>query len=102
MGKLRKLQTIFLLTISSLIFAQSVAASDPTSSPDGFSMISAPLVKNMLETNSGIVINVLSNLEFDLQHISGSINIPITLLETSTKLPTDKNIALVFYCMGKH
>ena len=102
MGNLLKLHTFLLLTALSLILAQPVMASDPTpSSPDGFSIISAPMVKHMLDTNTGMVINVLSDLEFDMQHITGSINIPITSLETTDQLPKDKNTMLVFYCMGK-
>ena len=66
-----------------------------------FFIISAPMVKHMLDNKSGVVINVLSDLEYGLQHISGSINIPVNQVETTDKLPKDKSTPLVFYCMGK-
>ncbi len=101
MGKLLKLHTFLLLTALSLLLVQPVLASEPTPNLDGFSIISAPMVKHMLDANTGMVINVLSDLEFDMQHISGSINIPISNLETTDQLPKDPNTMLVFYCMGK-
>ncbi len=63
--------------------------------------ITAPMVKHMLDSGTGIVIHALSQLEFEMQHITGTINISIDNLETSTKLPEDKDTPLVFYCMGK-
>jgi hypothetical protein len=62
--------------------------------------ISAPEVKFMLEKNSATVINVLSKIEYDAQHINGSINIPIISLRTSDKLPKDLTRSIIFYCMG--
>ncbi len=62
--------------------------------------ISAPVVKNMLEKGDAVVINLLSRLEYDLHHITGSINIPINELKTSDKLPKDKSTPIIFYCMG--
>ena len=62
--------------------------------------ISAPVVKNMLEQENAVVINVLSHLEYDLHHITGSINIPLNKLETSDKLPKDLSTTLIFHCMG--
>jgi len=68
---------------------------------NGFKEISAPEVKNMIEERKAVVVNLLSRLEHEIQHIPDSINIPIIEIETTDKLPQDKNSALVLYCMGK-
>ena len=63
--------------------------------------ITAPEVKNMLETNKqALLINVLSKIEFDGLHISGSINIPSIDFPDSKLLPTDKQTPIITYCMG--
>lgn len=62
--------------------------------------ISAPEVKIMLEKGEAVVIHVLSEIEFNIQHIPGSINIPIIKMKTTDKLPKDKDTPLIFYCMG--
>lgn len=63
--------------------------------------ITAPELKKL--TGQGaepLIINVLSDIEYDMQHISGSINIPINQLMTTTKLPDNKEVPLVFYCLS--
>lgn len=65
-----------------------------------YEVVSAPVVKNMLEKDNAVVIHVLSELEYELHHITGSINIPINKLATSDKLPADKTTPVIFYCMG--
>jgi Rhodanese-like domain len=63
--------------------------------------ISAPMLKHMMENDKKVVVvHVLSGIEYEMHHISGSINIPINLLEGSAELPADKNTPIVFYCMG--
>jgi len=63
--------------------------------------ISAPEVKNLLDHNEAIAIHVLSSFEYDIQHISKSINIPVNKLEQQIdKLPKDKKFPIIFYCMG--
>lgn len=63
--------------------------------------ISAPMLKHMMENDRKVVVvNVLSGIEYEMHHITGSINIPINLLEGCDRLPADKNTPLVFYCMG--
>lgn len=68
---------------------------------EGFSEITAPEVKVMLDDGKSVVVNVLSDIEYSLQHISGSINIPVNYMETTQALPRDKKTHLVFYCMAK-
>lgn len=62
--------------------------------------ITAPEVRRALEEKSALVVNVLSAIEHDIQHIPGSINIPITKIKTSKRLSQDKNHPIIFYCMG--
>jgi len=66
-----------------------------------FTEITAPETKMMMEQNKEVVlINVLSELEYELQHIKGSISIPVNELKDSPLLPKDKQTPLIFYCMG--
>ncbi|MBL7204178.1 MAG: rhodanese-like domain-containing protein [Desulfobacteraceae bacterium] len=65
-----------------------------------FKKISAPEVKNMFERGNTVLVDVLSKIEYDMQHITGSITIPIIKMETTNKLPKDKDTPLIFYCMG--
>jgi len=63
--------------------------------------ISAPEVKNLLDHDKAVAIHVLSSFEYDIQHISKSINIPVNKMEQQLdKLPKDKNFPIIFYCMG--
>lgn len=62
--------------------------------------LTAPEVKMMVEENGAMLINVLSRIEYDMQHIPGSINIPIIEVATSDKLPLQKETPIIFYCMG--
>lgn len=68
---------------------------------NGFKEITAPETKLMMDENpSTLLINVLSSLEYELQHITNSISIPVNQLKNSPLLPEDKNVPLIFYCMG--
>lgn len=62
--------------------------------------ITAPEVKEMIEGGKGVLVHVLSPIEYEMQHIPGSINIPITDMPTTTSLPKELSTPLVFYCMG--
>ncbi len=64
-------------------------------------IINAPEVKKMIEEEQPVLlVNVLSQLEYESLHITGSINIPIDKLKSSNLLPEDKNTPVIFYCMG--
>jgi rhodanese-related sulfurtransferase len=76
-------------------------ASLPTAGAEGPRKITAPEVKKMVEDDQALLVHVLSHIEFIMQHIPGSINIPITQMETTTKLPKQKNVPIIFYCMGE-
>lgn len=62
--------------------------------------LTAPEVREMVEEDGALLVHVLSRIEFDLQHLPGSINIPVTVLEDSDLLPREKDRSLIFYCMG--
>lgn len=66
-----------------------------------YSEITAPEVKSMLENKEALLINLLSKIEFDMQNIPGSINIPIDIIDSSDKMPEDKNKPIILHCMGK-
>lgn len=66
-----------------------------------FKDITAPEVKHMLDNGIAKVYNVLSRIEYEMQHITGSSNIPVSKMRTTDKLPEDKGTPVVFYCMGK-
>jgi rhodanese-related sulfurtransferase len=69
-------------------------------SDEKYKTLTAPEVKEMIEGGRAIAIHVLSRIEFEMQHIPGSINIPITEMNETDKLPKEKAFPLIFYCMG--
>ncbi len=90
----KRIQTILFVSLFSLmIFGISWAGS--------FTDISTQSLKDRLESGEKIlVVNPLSDLEFDEQHIPGSVNIPLHLISTTDKLPEDKATPIVTYCLG--
>lgn len=63
--------------------------------------ITTEALKHKLDAEEEIcLVNVLPAIVHNERHIEGSINIPIGKIGSSDKLPTDKNIPVVFYCMG--
>ena len=62
--------------------------------------ITAPEVQGMMKNRDVVIINTLSKLEYELQHIPGSINIPINTLRSPGALPINTNTPLIFYCMA--
>ena len=67
----------------------------------GYHEITAPEVKKMLSEGNCVLIHSLSKIEFAIQHIGHSINIPVIDMENTSLLPADKSTPLIFYCMGK-
>ena len=93
---------IFLFGFLLVFFLISHGLADQTSvDTEEIEPISAAKTKMMLDKDLAVVINVLSQIEYDIQHIPGSINIPVQEILTTEKLPEDKKIPLIFYCMGK-
>jgi rhodanese-related sulfurtransferase len=62
--------------------------------------LTAPEVRQLVEEEGALPVHVLSRIEFDMQHLPGSINIPVTEVAASDALPADRERPLVFYCMG--
>ena len=74
-----------------LLWTPSVWAAD-------FPEISTLDLKNKLDAKEKfLLVNALSDIEFDLSHIPGSINIPAGEIQTTDKLPQDKETLIVFY-----
>jgi rhodanese-related sulfurtransferase len=84
-----------------IILSLSLVVVSAEAESEKFKEISAPEVKNMIEGGRAVVVHVLSETEYEMQHIPGSINIPVIDMETTNALPRDKTTRLVFYCMGK-
>lgn len=64
-------------------------------------VLTAPEVKKMLaSTPNATLIHALSRIEFEQQHIPGSINIPTDDMAETQALPVNKATPLIFYCMG--
>lgn len=88
-----------LCLIFALFLAQNMTVLAETE-PAGFKKITAPELKNMIDEGKVTVIHVLSEIEYEIQHIVGSSNIPVVRMNTTDKLPKAKETALAFYCMG--
>ena len=92
---LRKRSVAFLLLcVSCGMFLLSSAQAEKIQS------LTAPEVKNMVDNGNVVLINTLSAIEFEIQHIPTSINIPVITMKVTEKLPEDMNTILIFYCMG--
>jgi len=68
-----------------------------------YKVMTAPELKRKMERNEAFyLIHSLSRIEYQIQHIPNSINIPVDEMEYTDFLPQDKQETLVFYCMGKN
>jgi hypothetical protein len=68
---------------------------------DGFKDLSAQQLKAKMNKGGGIVVvNPLSDIEFNEGHIPGSVNIPLHQIAATDKLPPDKTTPIVTYCLG--
>ena len=89
-----RLLTCFVLIFFLGVYAQGICQ-------HGYHEVTAPEAKMILEENSdALIINVLSQLEFKVQHIPKSVNIPIDTFQTTTMIPENKMTPLLLYCMG--
>ena len=69
-----------------------------TFAANGYKDIDAAGTKSLMENAEALVVFPLSPIEFDNQHIQGSVNIVMEMLEY--ELPEDKERVIVFYCLG--
>ena len=83
---------LFLLILGLLLlFASPMRAAEVAT-------ISTAEVKSKLDAKEMfLLVNALSDIEFNLEHIPGSINIPAGEIQTTDRLPQDKETLLVFY-----
>ena len=66
-----------------------------------FTDLSAKALKARMDSGETMmVINPLSDIEFNENHIPGSVNIPLHLIPTTNQLPPDKATPIVTYCLG--
>lgn len=81
-----------LFVISSLLlFTPSVWAAD-------FPEISTSDLKNKLDAKEGVFFfNSGADIEFNLENIPGSVNIPTQAIQTTDKLPQNKETLIVVY-----
>lgn len=83
---------------ATLLMIVSLVAFAPSIWADDFTTISTRALKSKLEAKEKFVlVNALSDIEFGLEHIPGSINIPVGQIKTTDKLPKDKEALIVFY-----
>jgi hypothetical protein len=67
-----------------------------------FRDLTAQELKSMLAAGHKMVlVNPLSDIEFNEGHIPGSVSIPLHTIMRSDKLPKDKHTLIVTYCLGK-
>ena len=64
--------------------------------------LTAQQLKAMLDSGQEmLLVNSLSDIEFNEGHIPGSVNIPLHTIMRSKDLPADKDTLIVTYCLGK-
>jgi rhodanese-related sulfurtransferase len=88
------------LIFTFLFFSLSLSYAKAADTSNTLKIITAPEVKEKLEMNNVLLIHALTSIEYDIQHIPGSINIPLHEMENTKKLPQNKDTTLIFYCMG--
>ena len=80
--------------LSGLLFAGAAGAAQ-------FKDLDAQALKSKLDGGEQLVlINPLSDIEFNQAHIPGSVNIPVHKVAGSDLLPADKATPIVTYCLG--
>lgn len=80
-----------LIIVPLLLFTTFTWAAD-------FPDISTLDLKNKLDVKEKfLLVNALSDIDFDMEHIPGSVNIPFGEIQTTDKLPQDKETLIVFY-----
>ena len=86
---------IVLLAFASLVFVTSIWATD-------FPAITAAELKAKLDAGKNLMlINALSDIEFNEGYIPGSVNIPLKDILTTDKLPRNKDTLIITYCLGR-
>ena len=71
------------------------------SEADEFPVISAKALKAKMDAGEKLLLlNPLSEIPYNEGHIPGSVHIPLHIISTTDKLPEDKDMLIVTYCLG--
>jgi len=82
------------LLLSGTLFVGAVGAAQ-------FKDLNAQDLKTKLDGGETLLLlNPLSDIEFNEAHIPGSVNIPVHAITGSEKLPGDTATPIVTYCLG--
>lgn len=66
-----------------------------------FKDLSAQALKTKLDSGEALLLlNPLSDIEFNEARVPGSVNIPVHTITGSDKLPADTATPIVTYCLG--
>ncbi|GAB6909415.1 rhodanese-like domain-containing protein [Desulfosarcina cetonica] len=87
-----------LITLAVTLFCMIIASA--AWSAEFVNLSAQELNTRMQNGEKLLVIDPLSDLEYNEGHIPGSVNIPFHLLATTDQLPADKAVAIVTYCLG--
>ena len=68
--------------------------------PDGVTVVAAPEVRMLTADEGAVLIHTLSRIEYRMQHIPGSVNVPVDEIASSPNMPQDRNAAIILYCNG--
>ena len=90
------------LAVLAVLLVPAVLPAQEVKLPDGVQEIKTAELKAKMDAGGKLaVINSLSPLEFTQTKIKGAVNLPYGhLRDGEVKLPADKEMALVFYCLG--
>lgn len=79
------------------LFALTSVLSPAIAADQAYKIVTAPEVKKMRDDGK-LIVHTLSRIEYQVQHIPGSINIPVSEIASSKELPKDKQTPILFYC----
>ena len=93
-------KTCLLLLIGGLFMVAIFSGFNAAMAAD-FPIITAKQLKAKMDAGEDLMlINPLSEIEYSVNHIPGSINIPLQELLVTEKLPADKDHLIITYCLG--
>ena len=88
------------LAIPALALLICLAAA--AASSKDFPEITAEQLKAKIDAGEKLMLlNALSDIEFQDKHIPGSVNIPLQEIMIAENLPEDKHQLIVTYCLGR-
>ena len=91
-----------LLVSRMAIVLLAVIVLSPITCLGGWSDLTAEELKAKLDSGQKmLLVNSLSDIEFNESHIPGSVSIPLHTIMSSKELPADKDTLIVTYCLSK-